>query len=252
MILKLSEGEYPRVERGEGTPVIMLHGMFGSPDNWLHQMEHLCDTHHMIVLELPIFDESWDDPSVAGLSRYTLEYLDWAGYDRAVFVGNSLGGHIALYLACNHGDRVRGLVLAGASGLQERGYEQGLPTNPGHDWIYSRVAQVFYDERTIRPGMVEEVADFLDSRKNKFRLLKVAKSAKRTHMGPDLHRVKAPTLLIWGRQDEVTPLQVAREFNEGIEGSELVLFDECGHVPMMEKPEEFTEVLHGFLANLPR
>ena len=143
-------------------------------------------------------------------------------------------------------------MLAGASGLLERGYEQGLPTSPGRDWIYSRVAQVFYDERTIRPGMVDEVVDFLDSRKNKFRLLKVAKAAKRTHMGPLLHRVTAPTLLIWGRQDEVTPLEVAHEFNEGIEGSELVLFDECGHAPMMEKPEKFTEVLHDFLAGLPQ
>jgi pimeloyl-ACP methyl ester carboxylesterase len=250
MILKLSEGVYPRVERGEGRPVVMLHGMFGSPDNWLHQIENLSRSHRMIVLELPIFDEAWDDPSVEGLTRYALEYLDWAGFERAVFVGNSLGGHIALYLACHHPERVRALVLSGSSGLLERGYEQGLPTNPGHDWIYGRVAQVFFDERTIRPGMVDEVTDFLDSRRNKFRLVKVAKAAKRTHMGPDLHRVTAPTLLVWGRQDEVTPLEVAHEFNEGIENSRLVLFDECGHAPMMEKPEEFTEVLGDFLAGL--
>ena len=250
MILKLSEGAYPRVERGEGPPVVMLHGMFGSPDNWLHQVENLSGSHRMVVLELPIFDEKWDDPSVEGLSRYTRSYLDWAGFDRAVFVGNSLGGHIALYLACHNPERVRGLVLSGSSGLLERGYEQGLPTSPSRDWIYDRVAQVFYDEGTIRPGMVDEVVNFLDSRRNKFRLVKVAKAAKRTHMGGDLHRITAPTLLIWGRQDEVTPLEVAREFEEGIKGAELVLFDECGHAPMMEKPEEFTWVLADFLGRL--
>jgi len=250
MILKLSEGPYPRVERGEGPPVVMLHGMFGSPDNWLHQVENLSRSRRMVVLELPIFDQKWDDPSVAGLSRYTLEYLDWAGFDRAVFVGNSLGGHIALYLACHHPERVRGLVLSGSSGLLERGYEQGLPTNPGHEWIYGRVAQVFYDEKTIRPGMVDEVVDFLDSRRNKFRLVKVAKAAKRTHMGADLHRITAPTLLIWGRQDEVTPLEVALEFQEGIAGAELVLFDECGHAAMMEKAAEFSKVLEEFLDGL--
>ncbi|MCD4733469.1 alpha/beta hydrolase [bacterium] len=250
MILKLSEGEYPRVDRGEGEVIILLHGMFGSPDNWLHQVEQLSDNYRVIVLELPIFEQSWDDPSIKGISKYATDFLDWAGIDKAVFVGNSLGGHVALYMACFHKERVSGLVLSGASGLAERGYEQGLPTNPGRDWIHGRVSEVFFNKDQIRPGMVDEVEQFLTKRRNKFRLVKVAKAVKQTHMGEHLDKISAPTLLLWGIEDEVTPIAVAHEFNERIEQSKLETMELCGHAAMMEKPEWFTDKLREFIEGI--
>jgi pimeloyl-ACP methyl ester carboxylesterase len=139
------------------------------------------------------------------------------------------------------------LVLTGSSGLFERGYEQGIPTSPNRDWIYDRVAEIFYDKSSIRPGIVDEVEEFLKSRRNKFRLVKVAKSAKRTHMGEHLAKIDVPTLLVWGREDTITPLDVAHEFRDNISDRELVIFEKCGHAPMLEYPEKFSEVLEDFL-----
>jgi pimeloyl-ACP methyl ester carboxylesterase len=245
--LELTDDKYPRIDLGSGMPILLLHGMFGKPDNWDHALEHLSEKHRAITLELPIFDSSWRDPTVEGLSRYVVDFMEWAELDGAVMVGNSLGGHIALYLACFYSELTRGLVLTGSSGLFERGYEQGIPTSPNRDWIYDRVAEIFYDKSSIRPVIVDEVAEFLKSRRNKFRLVKVAKSAKRTHMGEHLSKIEVPTLLVWGREDTITPLDVAHEFRDNIADHELVIYEECGHAPMLEYPEKFTESLLDFL-----
>lgn len=247
MEFSLTTDKYPRIDLGSGLTILLLHGMFGKPENWDHTLEHLSENYRVITLELPIFDSSWKDPTVEGLSRYTADFLEWAAIEGAVMVGNSLGGHIALYLGCFYPELTRGLVLTGSSGLFERGYEQGIPTSPNRDWIYDRVAEIFYDKSSIRPGIVDEVDEFLKSRRNKFRLVKVAKSAKRTHMGEHLDKIDVPTLLVWGREDTITPLDVAHEFRDNISDRELVIFEKCGHAPMLEYPEKFSEVLEDFL-----
>lgn len=229
----------------------MLHGMFGSADNWRDQIDVLSARYRMIVLELPIFELPLPECTVERFTGYVTDYLDWAGIRRATFVGNSLGGHVALDLAIRTPGRTRALVLTGSSGLFERGYETGVPTRPGLDWVRDRIAlQVFHDARHIKPGMVEAAADILADPAKKRRLVRVAKAAKRTHMGDRLHCVSAPTLLIWGKQDRITPLEVAREFERGIAGAELVLIDECGHAPMIEQPQRFTKALAAFLDGL--
>ncbi len=242
---------FPRLEEGEGEPVIMLHGIFGSPDNWLAQLRHLADRYRVVVLDLPIFSLPIEECTIDGLVRHVIAYLDWAGIDNAVFVGNSLGGHLALDLALRAPERVRALVLAGSSGLFERGFDAKVPVRPGDDWIRDRIAsEVFYDSAKIRPEMIEQAIEILASRDRKLRVIRAAKSAKSSHMGEHLGDIKAPTLLIWGRQDKITPLIVADEFHEGIRASELVLIDQCGHAPMLEQPEEFSRHMAAFLDRL--
>ena len=243
---------FPRVEKGEGEPVVLLHGIFGSPDNWRDQIDSLSAHYRVIVLELPIFELPLGDCKVERFTEYVVEYLDWAKIDRATFGGNSLGGHVALDLAIRFPERTRALVLAGSSGLFERGYESGVPFRPSRQWIQERIAsQVFHDQRHIRPEMIDEVVSVLANSGKKRRLVRLAKTAKRTHMGNELHRVNAPTLLIWGKQDRITPLEVAREFADGIPDTRLVLIDECGHAPMIEQPAEFSKALRRFLTSLP-
>lgn len=244
----ITRPRFPRVEKGNGDPVVFLHGIFGSPENWREQMDGLADHHRVIVPLLPIFELPLGECTVPRFTNHVRGYLDWAGIERATFVGNSFGGHVALDLAIRFPERTRSLVLAGSSGLFERGYEAGVPVHPSREWIYDRIAgQVFHDASHIRPEMVDEVVQVLASSASKRRLVRIAKSAKRTHMGSKLHRISAPTLLIWGKQDQITPLEVAQEFQQGIPDAELVLIDECGHAPMIEQPARFTEALRSFL-----
>lgn len=247
----ITASPFPRVEKGEGEPVVFLHGIFGSPENWRGQIDGLSDRYRVVVPMLPIFEVPLGECTVPRFTDHIRQYLDWAGIDRATFVGNSFGGHVALDLAIRFPDRARSLVLAGSSGLFERGYESGVPVHPSREWIQDRIAaQVFHDASHIRPEMVDEVVEVLASSASKRRLVRIAKSAKRTHMGDKLHRISAPTLLIWGRQDQITPLEVAREFRDGIPDAELVLIDDCGHAPMIEQPARFTEALRSFLDSL--
>ncbi len=249
--LAIAGSRFPRVEKGNGEPVVFLHGIFGSPENWRDQMDALACRYRVVVPILPIFEVPLGECSVDTFTDHVRKYLDWAGMDRATFVGNSFGGHIALDLAIRFPECVRALVLAGSSGLFERGYEKGVPVRPSREWITDRIAaQVFHDASQIRPEMVEEVVETLASSANRRRLVRLAKSAKRTHMGNKLHCISAPTLLIWGKQDQITPLDVAREFMEGIPDAELVLIDQCGHAPMIEQPSRFTTALSSFLDSL--
>ncbi|MEI2765558.1 MAG: alpha/beta hydrolase [Dermatophilaceae bacterium] len=94
---------------------------------------------------------------------------------------------------------------------------------------------------------MDEVFDIVNDRNKAIRVVATAKSAVRHNLGDKLHKIKAPTLLIWGKQDSVTPPFVGEKFHELISGSQLFFLDECGHAPMMEKPEDFNAILDGFL-----
>ncbi len=79
------------------------------------------------------------------------------------------------------------------------------------------------------------------------KVLVTAKSAIRHNLEDKLHEIKAPTLLIWGQQDTITPHYVGEKFNELLPNSELIFIDKCGHAPMMEHPRVFNDILEGFL-----
>ena len=94
---------------------------------------------------------------------------------------------------------------------------------------------------------MDEVFSIVNDRGKAIRVVATAKSAVRHNLGDKLHKIKAPTLLIWGMQDIVTPPFVGEKFHELIEDSRLHMLDQCGHAPMMEKPEEFNVLLDAFL-----
>jgi pimeloyl-ACP methyl ester carboxylesterase len=98
--------------------------------------------------------------------------------------------------------------------------------------------------------LVDEVFDTVNDRNKAIRVVATSKSAVRQNLGDKLHQIAAPTLLIWGKQDQVTPAFVGEKFNELIENSKLVFVDECGHAPMMEKPDVFNGHLEEFLKGL--
>src|SRR5690606_14958971 len=118
------------------------------------------------------------------------------------------------------------------------------------DYIREKVAFTFYDAKTATPELVDEVFETVNNRERVIRILAMAKSAIRHNMAKDLGRIKIPVCIIWGKQDRVTPPDVAEQFHELIPGSELHWIDKCGHAPMMEQPEEFNIVLQQYLERL--
>ena len=94
--------------------------------------------------------------------------------------------------------------------------------------------------------------DIVNDRNKAIRVIATAKSAVRHNLGDKLHLISAPTLLVWGEEDQVTPPFVAEKFHEHIENSQLYFEEKCGHAPMMEKPVEFNNLYATFLNDLAR
>lgn len=245
------------IESGTGRPVVFLHGLVGLNEHWegvVRQVEHRC---RCVMLELPLLDLEGDDCSIDGVTRLTTDFLanhfdPGAGpWGRGVvLVGNSFGGHVALRIALESPELVDALVLAGSSGLIEKTFVRGAPVRPSRDWIEEKIGELFHDKSKMAPGDVDRAHKVLSSRKGARAMVRLSKTARRNNLGVQIRGITQPTLLIWGREDVVTPPSAAEGFAELLPNSELVWLDECGHAPMLERPDEFTEALLRFLDRL--
>lgn len=158
-----------------------------------------------------------------------------------------MGGHIGLVFTTAHQENVKALVLTGSSGLYENAFGGSFPKRENRDYIKEKVQFTFYDPATATDELVDEVYKSVNDRSRVIRILALAKSAIRHNMSKELSRITIPVSLIWGKQDKITPPEVAEEFHELLPNSELNWVDKCGHAPMMERPEVFNEYLEKFL-----
>ena len=125
-----------------------------------------------------------------------------------------------------------------------------FPKRKNYEFMKKKVEDTFYDPNTASKALVDNIFDIVNDRNKAIRIVTTAKSAIRHNLRGQLDQIKAPTLLIWGKQDKVTPPFVGEEFNKRIKNSQLVLIDKCGHAPMMEVPGEFNDALENFLKEL--
>jgi pimeloyl-ACP methyl ester carboxylesterase len=165
-------------------------------------------------------------------------------------LGNSLGGHVALVHTLKNPERVKSLILTGSSGLFENGMGDSYPRRGDYEYIKNKTALTFYDPAVATKELVDEVYSITNNRLKVIKIIALAKSAIRNNLGEELNQINKPTLLIWGNNDTITPPFVGHEFNKLIPNSELHFIDKCGHAPMMEVPDEFNKILHGFLNKL--
>jgi 2-hydroxy-6-oxonona-2,4-dienedioate hydrolase len=236
------------MERGAGEPVILLHGLMGQMQHWDAVLERLESGYRAIALELPIFHRALREASLDALARHVVDFMDALDIPRAVVGGNSLGGHVALRLALEHGERVGGLVLAGSSGLFERSFSSGVPHRPDRRWVRAKMEDVFFDPALVTDGWVEEAHRVVTTPASALRVLRVARDARRDNLERRLGAVQAPTLLAWGLDDRITPPEVGERFRELIPGARLHWLDRCGHAPMLERPEAFATLVAEWLA----
>jgi 2-hydroxy-6-oxonona-2,4-dienedioate hydrolase len=251
MELLLRESPHPYLEVGRGRPVVLLHGIFGSIHNWEGFLRQAPEGYRFIIPAIPVFDMPLEQCTIEGLGEYVADLLTRLDLRQVVLGGNSLGGHLALDVALARPEMVDALILTGSSGLFERGFDSAAPLRPGDDWVRAKAMEVFYSPHAVTDDLVDEVRAVVEDRAQLLRAIRTAKSAKQSHLGGRLGDIRMPTLLVWGRQDRITPPEVAEEFHAGIRGSELVYVEECGHAPMIERPAEFARLVGQFLGGLP-
>lgn len=248
--IKEEEG-FKFIESNEGAPVLMLlHGLFGALSNFAGIIRHFKKEYNVVVPILPIFEMGLKELSVDGLVNYVNDFVEYKGYDDINILGNSLGGHIAQLFVMERPEKIKSVILTGSSGLFESAMGSTFPKRGDYEYIKVKTESTFFNPEVATKELVDEVFDIVNDRNKAIRVVITAKSAVRYNLADKLHEIDHPTCLIWGKQDTITPLFVGERFNELIENSELHVVVNCGHAPMMEKPDEFNEILGAFLARL--
>ena len=243
----IEDNGFKYIEAGKGETLVLLHGLMGELSNWEGVIDHFKDNYHVLVPILPIYELPILTLGVKSLSKYVHKFIKHKKIGQAVFIGNSLGGHVGLVFTSAHQENVKALVLTGSSGLYENAFGGSFPRRESYDYVRDKVAFTFYDPATATKELVDEVFKTINERSKVIRILALAKSAIRHNMSKELSKITIPVSLIWGKQDKVTPPDVAEEFHQLLPNSELNWVDQCGHAPMMERPEVFNGYLEKFL-----
>lgn len=234
-----------------GVEVILLHGMMGDIDNWRHVFGPVADAGFRIVCPiLPVYTLPLRQANLDGVVDFVASFTQKLGMNRAVVAGNSLGGHVAALYAIRHPDRVEGLVLTGASGIYEVEMSTSIMRRKDRNYLRPRVEKTFFDPVHCTEELLDDVIEIINNREKAIRLIKFARSVENTPVRDDLDKIKAPTVLIWGKNDEITPPDVAETFHAEIQDVVLHWIDRCGHVPMLERPTEFCSHLVAFLSRI--
>ena len=244
------QDKFTFIEEGEGQTLLLLHGLFGALSNFKDLIEYFKKDYKVVVPILPLFDLDIFHTTVGGLAKHVQKFIEVRGYKNIHLLGNSLGGHVALMYVLKNPENITSLTLTGSSGLFENGMGDTYPKRGDKDYIRKKTEVTFYDPKMATDELVEEVFQITTSRLKVIKVLALAKSAIRNNLSEELHKIKLPTLLIWGNNDIITPPFVGEEFHKLIPQSELHFIDKCGHAPMMEVPSEFNEILGNFLKKL--
>ncbi len=238
------EDKFTFAEAGEGRPLIILHGLMGALSNFDDTFKHFSKKGYKVLIpELPLYELPIIKTNVKNLAEFLHDFIKYKKLENVVLLGNSLGGHIALYYIKHFPKNVSALALTGSSGLYENSMGNNYPRRGDKDFIKAKTEEVFYDSAIATDELVDDVYNIINDRNTLIRTLAIAKSAVRHNMANDLPNIKQPSCLIWGKDDTVTPPEVAEDFHKLLPNSDLYWIDKCGHAAMMEHPQEFNNIL---------
>ena len=245
------------LEAGTGPAVILLHGLGGDATNWASTIAPLAAKFHVLALDQIGFGHS-DKPMlnyrVATLVDFLDGFMKQAGVERASLVGNSLGGFTAVAFALAHPEKVERLVLVDAAGfavpkdMDPRTLDALNPSTRAQ--AKTILTMIFYNQAYT----TDAAADLMLARRvaanDGYTVQRFIDSIVRGEDALDgkLGVIKQPTLILWGREDKLTPLALGERFKKEIAGSELLVLDQCGHVPQLEKAAEFNAAVIKFLS----
>jgi pimeloyl-ACP methyl ester carboxylesterase len=251
--------------RNSATPIVLLHGTSASLHTWDGWAETLRAERRVIRFDLPGFGLTGPTPDrVYRIERYVetvVALLDRLGVRRAIIAGNSFGGQVAWQTALAHPQRVDRLILVDAAGYpmapQEVPIGFRIAQTPWlaplmrvvlpRGFIESSVRNVYGDPTKVTPELVDRYYELTLRSGNREALRERFAQAQ---AGPGAERIRElalPTLILWGGQDRLIPPANGERFAQDIAGSELVMFDDLGHVPQEEDPVRTLAVVQAFL-----
>jgi pimeloyl-ACP methyl ester carboxylesterase len=256
------------VEIGEGEPIILVHGLAGCWRNWLENIPYFARTHRVLVPDLPGFGHSpmpsWKI-TMANYGRLLHDFCERLGLDRvAALVGNSMGGFISTEAVIEEPERFDRLVLISAAGISfaeangrhaqavGRMVKAAAPFLAGdrRAWLTRprgrklAFGRVFRNPNKLRPELLaEQGSPGLQSPGFAEAMATIAGYDTRER----LPEIEIPTLVVWGLNDQIVPVEAALGYHRLIPKSRLEIFERTGHLPMLERPQRFNPLLEEFI-----
>ena len=255
-----------------GRPLLLLHGSGPGVTGWRNfrgVLGTFAERFRCLILEFPGFGVSDDfggHPMITALES-VVRFVDALGLETVDIIGNSMGGGVALNFAIAHPDRVRRVVTIGGIGRNiltpapSEGIRllQEFTEEPSRERLVRWLHSMVYDPATVTDELIEERwnhatdpqtlagARRMYSREAFTQMMKALESSKGPQPWAAMHRVKAPTLITWGLDDRVSPLDMALIPMRTIPNAELHVFPNCGHWTMIEAKEAFESAVLAFL-----
>lgn len=257
------------ISKGEGQPLLLLHGLGGSTLAWEKNIDFLAQYFRVIALDLPGHGYS-DKPDI----NYTLswggvdfldKFLESLGLQKVSLVGQSAGGLLALALSLKFPDKVEKLVLVGNAGLgKEAAFSLRLMSLPlvgeiigrPNRWVLERLVkkELFYDPKLVPEDLVERMYQIRKQPGAKRAMLKWLRQGvnitgikKEVILVDRLAELRTPVLVIWGENDKILPAPCIKEVLSRISDGKFIVFPKTGHWPQMEKSAEFDKAVLEFL-----
>lgn len=252
-------------DKGVGTPLILLHGFSSSTYSWKDVFEPLAKNYRVIAVDLKGFgfsgkpDGDYTRRAQAILVAHLLDYLK---IEKAWLAGNSMGGEVSLNFALQNPQRVAGLILIDSAGVSVPGSNSLAPGYARVPFVGPvLIALALTSDRLVRQGLEksfyddakitdERVASYyrpLKTRGGQLSAIRARTQAGQFPIEQDLNKINSPTLIIWGAEDALIPIEAGRKMKSLIKGSKLVTFERCGHVPQEELPERVLDEMTKFI-----
>ena len=249
------------IEAGSGPNVILLHGLGDDLNVWEQTVPALTPKYRVWALDqigCGQSDKPFINYRVSVLVEFLHAFCKKLGIEKATLVGNSLSGWVGAAFAHAHPDRVERLVLVGSAGywpkhfgVRELSRQQLMMLSVTSPYAYRETLKwMLHDEAILTDAFVEEAYAAQLKRKDGFTINQFIESILRgeDRLDGKTRQIKAPTLVVWGREDEATPLAIGEAFAKEIPGARKAFIDRCGHVPQWECPAAFNAALLKFLA----
>jgi abhydrolase domain-containing protein 6 len=249
----------------DGEPLVLLHGFSGSKDNWLLYAPFMAGRYRIICPDLPGFGDSTrdgeKDHGIAAQVARLAAFLDMLGIERCHLGGNSLGGYVALAFALEYPERIVSLGLfnnAGVNGPERSELQEKMARGENPLQLHSRrdldrILGLVIHRPPYIPLLVKYI--ILAEHRRYGALLnrifgQIIGDALERPLDDRLGELDIPTIIFWGEQDRLLHVSAAAFQNERIAGSELVIFEDVGHVPMIERPWSTAQHHRDFLDRL--
>jgi triacylglycerol lipase len=238
------------LDAGQGPVLVLIHGLGSSSEVWRDSMRLLARRYRVVALDLPGYGKS-DKPR----ADYSIEYhaaalndfIDALGADKVALVGNSMGGWISAITALNHPEKVSHLILVDSAGLRSDKFPS-INLNPAtKEDERTLLLALFVNKSFVTEKMVNDQWEYRKDMRPTVRATLESLKTKLPFLDDRLKNIKVPTLIIWGRDDTLTPFDYAERLAKGIPGSKLVVIDNTGHIPQVEKPATFYRAVKGFV-----